>query len=169
MKALTLAVLGALATLTGCATPYQEMGALGGVRASRITDDTVQITAAGNAYTDQDTIQRYALRRAAEETVNDGFDRFRISSDADRTRVGSATYGSASGNRYAVIGSAFTMPLVFPGQSLMIKMIKGPRPDPMPDGEFDAREVLAHLGGAPYGGTDHRNCHTGPDGKVVCT
>ena len=153
--------------LVGCATPYQEMGALGGVRAVRITDDTAQVTASGNAYTDPDTVQRYALRRAAEETVADGYDLFRISSDADRTSVGSASYGYATGGRYSVWGSAFSMPIVKPGQSLMIKMVKGPRPDPMPDGEFDAREVLAHLAGTPYGG-DHKSCQPGPDRKIKC-
>ena len=153
--------------LGACATPYQEMGALGGVRATRITDDTAQITASGNAYTDPDAIQRYALRRAAEETVSDGFDFFRIGTEADRTRVGSQSFAYATGNRYSLWGSGFTMPIVKPGESLMIKMSKGPKPDPMPDGMFDARDVLAHLAGTPYGGVGHKDCHQVGD-KVVC-
>jgi hypothetical protein len=162
-------VLGSAAlALAGCATPYQQMGPTGGVRATRITDDIAQVTASGNAYTDPDTVQRYALRRAAEETVADGFDLFRISADLDRSATGTASYGVASGNRYSVFGSGFTMPIVKPGQTLMIKMMKGPKPDPMPDGEFDAREVLSHLVGTPYGG-DRKSCRPGPDGKIVCT
>lgn len=147
----TIGGLAVALMLAGCATPYQEMGLLGGVKATRITDDTAQITAAGNAYTDADTIQQYALRRAAEETIADGFDLFRIASGADRTRTGSESFGSYSGNRWGVWGSSFSMPIIKPGQSLMIRMLKGPKPNPMPDGLFDAREVLAHLGGTPYG------------------
>ena len=54
----------------------------------RITEDTAQIRAIGNANTDPDTVERYALRRAAEETIQDGFDLFRIVRVADRTTGG---------------------------------------------------------------------------------
>ena len=153
--------------LCGCETPYQEMGLLGGVRATRITDDTAQITAAGNAYTDPDTIQRYALRKAAEETVADGFDLFRIEGSADRTRVGAETFGSAYGTRYGVFGSSFSAPVIKPGESITVRMLKGPRPDPMPDGEYDAREVLKYLV-AQDASSEHRKCAPDAAGKVVC-
>ena len=166
MQRAIVAALTALA-VSGCATPYQEMGALGGVQATRITNDTAQITARGNGYTDPDTIQRYALRRAAEETISDGFDLFHINSDLDRTRTGSESYGYATGNRYSVWGSSFTMPIIKPGETFIIKMFKGPAPNPMPDGLFDAHDVLAHLAGTPYGGADHKDCKT-VDGKVTC-
>jgi hypothetical protein len=145
------------------------MGVLGGVRATRITQDTAQITARGNAYTDPDTIQRYALRKAAEETIADGYDLFRIGSDADRTLNGSESIGYASGNRYSVWGSAFSMPIVKPGQTLLIKMYKGPAPSPMPDGLFDAREVLkfAEAAEATHASRDRKICRT-VDGKVQC-
>lgn len=143
------------------------MGLLGGVEAARITDDTVQIRAQGNGYTDPDTIQRYALRKAAEETINDGFDLFRIDTSLDRTRVGSESFASASGDRYGGFASAFSMPIIKPGQSLMIRMLKGPRPDPMPDGEYDAREVLKYLVDST-GDADHRDCAPGTDGKIIC-
>jgi hypothetical protein len=45
-------------------------------------------------------------------------------------------------------------------------MYKGPKPDPMPDGMFDAHEVQAYLEGDPYGG--HKDCKPGPDGKIIC-
>jgi len=161
-----VAAVGVSLMLSACATPYQEMGALGGVKATRISGDTAQITARGNAYTDPDTIQRYALRRAAEETVADGFDLFRISTDLDRTQAGSQSFGYATGGRYSAFGSAFTMPIVKPGQTLLIRMYKGPKPDPMPDGMFDAREVQTYLAGTPYG--VRKDCKPGADGKIVC-
>lgn len=157
----------ALAALTACATPYQPMGLLGGVTATRIADDTAQIRASGNAYTDPDLIQRYALRRAAEETIADGYDLFRIENVSDRTTVGSETYGSATGTRYGVFGSAFSMPVIKPGQTLTIRMLRGEKPNPMPDNEYDAREVLRYLVDTT-GNADHRNCAPGPDGKIVC-
>src|SRR5580658_8637631 len=167
MFARALSLIAAAAILTACATPYQEMGAIGGVKAVRITNDTVQITAAGNAYTDADTIERYALRRAAEETVNDGFDLFRIANTADRTAVGSESFGSASSTKYGVFGSSFSMPVIKPGETLTIRMLRGPASKPLPDGEYDAREVLRFLAGTPCG-ADHRDCHPGPDGKITC-
>jgi hypothetical protein len=153
---------GCLFVLTACATPYQEMGLTGGVTSVRITGDTAQIIASGNAYTDADTIQRYALRKAAEETSRDGFDLFRIDATSDRSRTGSAAFGSASGTHYGVFASAFSVPIVKPGQSMMIKMLHGPAPDPLPDGEYDAHELLSYLASA-----DHKNC-TQDGGKVVC-
>lgn len=147
-----MALLCAAVCLSGCATPYQQMGFTGGVKATRITSDVALISARGNGFTDPDTIQTYALRRAAEETLNDGFDLFRIQTDEDRTTVGSQSFGSASRGRYSIIGSSYSMPIVKAGQSLMIRMSKGPRPDPMPDGLFDAHEIMAFMVGTPYGG-----------------
>ena len=151
-----------LLALAACETPYQETGLFGGVSAARISDDTAQIEANGNGYTDPATIQRYALRRAAEETLNDGFDLFQIETTEDVTRTGSESFGSASSTRYGVIASGFSMPIVKPGQVLMIRMLHGPAPDPLPEGEFDAHRVVDFLGK-----TDHRDCATVGD-KVVC-
>ncbi|MHB8529628.1 MAG: CC0125/CC1285 family lipoprotein [Caulobacteraceae bacterium] len=155
-----------MGALAACSTPYQQMGVLGGVNAVRITQDTAQITARGNAYTDPDVIQRYALRRAAEETINDGYDLFRIGGDTDRSLNGSQSFGFATGNRRSVFGSAFSMPVIKPGETLMIKMYKGPRPDPMPDGLFDAHEVL-RFAEAAAASKDHKDCAT-VDDKVQC-
>ncbi|HEY1750318.1 MAG TPA: hypothetical protein VGG29_03590 [Caulobacteraceae bacterium] len=145
MRCAAIIPISALLLLGACETPYTALGPNGGVRAYRITADTAQVTAAGNAYTDPDTVQRYALRRAAEETIDDGFDLFRIVETTDRTRSGETTFGSAIGGRYSVFGTGYTMPIVRPGESLTIKMMKGPRPDPMPDGLYDAHEVLKYL------------------------
>lgn len=144
--------------LAGCATPYQQMGFAGGVNASRITADTAQIVARGNSFTDEDTIQRYVLRRAAEETLADSFEFFRIGSDIDRTRVGSQSFGYATGGYRSAFGSAFSMPIIKPGQSLMIRMEHGPQPRPLPDGVFDAHEVLSYMVGTPYA---HAPCKAG--------
>lgn len=138
--------IGAALSVAGCSTTYQRLNLLGGVEAHRISEDAAQITARGNVLTDPDVIQRYVLRRAAEETVADGFDLFRVATDLDRTRalVGSFLYATAAGRSF--VEPAVSAAFVKPGETLIIKMSKGPRPNPMPDGEFDAHEVIKYLG-----------------------
>ena len=75
----------------------------------------------------------------------------------------------AFGGRYSW-AFGYSAPVVKPGQSLVIKMIKGPRPDPMPEDEYDAHELLQFMGASRSGGatSDHRNCNPGPDGRMIC-
>jgi hypothetical protein len=131
--------------LTACSTPYQDMGLLGGVKATQISHDTFQITARANWVTDPDTVQRYVLRKAAEVTVQAGYDFFRIGSEADRSQTSSfsTASGSIDGHHAWAIGSAFN--LTSPGSSVLITTIKGPIPSPLPAGMFDAHEVLTYL------------------------
>lgn len=153
----------ACSTVAACATPYQEMGFFGGVQASRIDETTVQISARGNAYTSAETISRYALRKAAEETIADGYDGFFIVSDQDRTRhstyyspgTATTTYsGTAMSTGYNTayvsgIGTtSYTPPQAYtfvkPGEAVMIKMFKGPKRSDAP-GVYDAHELLRFL------------------------
>lgn len=157
-----VAVAGALA---GCATPYQEMGFLGGVEGVRITGDTAQITARGNAYTPPEIIQRYALRKAAELTVNAGYDLFEIQGEQNQTRVGSTSTGYATGDWNSAFGVSTTTPIIKPGQTLMIRMSKGALPETRPAGLYDAHEVLAFLG--PDENGDKRDC-VNVGGKIEC-
>lgn len=128
--------------LAGCATPYQEMGFLGGVQATQVTQDTFQIAARGNAYTGADTIQRYALRKAAETTVAAGYDLFMLGDRQDRTRRATVISGDASDGSF----SGFAQTLVKPGETVLVKMFKGAKPADAPANLFDARDVLKYLG-----------------------
>ena len=144
---------------TGCATPYQENGLLGGVHATRIDDTTVQIAARGNAFTDPDTIGRYVMRKAAEETVADGFDLFLLVSSADRTTQGTiVTDGSATTNttffgQNATSRTTYSAPQVIryvkPGETVTIKMYKGSKPANAPANLYEARDVLKYLAPTP--------------------
>lgn len=150
-----------IAGLSGCATKYQEMGMTGGVSAMQITSDTAQITARGNGYTDPDVIQRFAIRKAAETTLAASFDTFEVVSSLDRSRHG--TEGSAYGNRNYLFGS--TWQTLKPGETFMIKMRKGPKPDDAPPTWYDAHEVLNFLGRSDT--KDARDCSE-KNGKVEC-
>jgi hypothetical protein len=144
MNKSVFSVIGLL-VLGACATPYQEMTFQGGVEGHRITADTAQIIARGNSLTDPDKIQRYVLRRAAEETLQDGFDVFQIVENHDRTRTGEYRSGYATGNRrFAWIGG-FSAPVVAPGEALVIHMTKGPKPNPTPEGVYDAHEIMQFM------------------------
>lgn len=136
--------------LASCATPYQEMGFLGGVQAVQITHDTFQITARGNGYTDPDTIQRFALRKAAETTLANGYDYFAVGGEADRSRSSMVTSGYASGGRGWASGFSTTSNIFKPGQTVLIKAFKGKLPEPAPAGMFDAHELMKYLGTGTY-------------------
>lgn len=145
-----MTALAACLALAGCATPYQEMGALGGVEAHRIADDTLQVLARGNAYTDPATIQRYALRKAAEATIQAGYDYFAIVGDQDASRRGQVYSGGATGGwRTAwLFGTSWEM--IKPGATVIVKMMRAPAPDPLPANVYDARKSLAYLSGGDY-------------------
>ncbi len=167
--------IAASLALVGC-TPYQEMsgvkGLLGGVQAHRIDESTVQILARGNAFTDTDTITRYTLRKAAEETVADGYDGFYIVSDQDRSRHQTISRtdisGTANGSTFIngtatgfgntalfngtansttfLSGTATTTAynIIKPGETITIKMFRGPKPSNAP-GVYDAHELLRYM------------------------
>ncbi|MDR3508014.1 MAG: hypothetical protein P4L64_08975 [Caulobacteraceae bacterium] len=80
---LTLAAIAGLGlSLAACetATPYQPLhpGAeqSGGYTEIRIEPDRWKVTFRGNSMTSRDTVETYLLYRAAELTVNQGFDWF---------------------------------------------------------------------------------------------
>ena len=77
--------------ISACATPYGEMGLMGGVSAQRIDETTFEVSARGNGFTDQETISHFVLRKAAEETVADGYDLFMIVDSRDRSHFSTFT------------------------------------------------------------------------------
>jgi hypothetical protein len=118
------------------------MGHLGGVEATQVTSDTFQISARGNAYTGADTIQRYALRKAAETTISAGFDYFIIGDDRDRSASGATTRSFASVSGGTARGFGMTEAWLKPGQTLLVRMFKGSPPAERPINLYDARDVL---------------------------
>ncbi|HUO21950.1 MAG TPA: hypothetical protein VMU59_05480 [Caulobacteraceae bacterium] len=79
----TLAAVGMLGgALAACetATPYQPLApgnaSQGGYAETKLNDDVWRVTFSGNSLTSRDTVERYLLYRAAELTVNQGFDWF---------------------------------------------------------------------------------------------
>ena len=166
MKRFSMVGLGALGlVLCACATPYGEMGLLGGVSATQIDANTLQIAARGNAYIGSDTIQRYVLLRAAEETAQRGFDLFLIVSSKDATQSGTfyspGSSTSSTTGQVTNFGGGFTnlnattqttyspgaaIPFVFPGEDVLVKMFKGEKPVDAPPNLYKASEVIQYVG-----------------------
>ena len=145
--------------LAACATPYGKYGLLGGYTDSRIDANTFAISVDNNGFTSQQTTSMHALYRAAELTVENGFDYFVIASGASTpSSMAMAMPGSStSSTTFNTFGSSATattttryapmtvIPVVFPNSALVIKSFKGQKPGDHPSA-YDAREVMKYLG-----------------------
>ncbi|MGE0741638.1 MAG: hypothetical protein AB7O98_09870 [Hyphomonadaceae bacterium] len=78
MRTLLLAAAAGLLAACATATPYQSAGPAGayGFSEQRIESNRMRITFSGNSLTDRDTVETYLLYRAAEVTLENGFDYF---------------------------------------------------------------------------------------------
>lgn len=83
-KALAAALIASSAMLAACAsgpTPYQPGAADSGDRGyaeSKIENDRYRISFKGNSMTDRETVENYLLYRAAELTLQNGYDVFTV-------------------------------------------------------------------------------------------
>ena len=77
---------------------------------SRSKRDRFRVSFAGNSFTSRETVERYLLFRAAELTVQNGFDHFiLVDRDTDkqtRTYTTPGGFGGASAARTAAMGLA---------------------------------------------------------------
>lgn len=171
-----LAPLAALA-LFACAspTPYQPLGtrgtgASGGYASQQIEQNRFRVSFSGNQLTSRERVENYLLFRAAELTVQNGYDGFTVvrrDTDRDvRTRVRPDPFGPGPFGYWAPYWSYYG-PYGWRGwdpwyrqpfftstvdvdtveryeATAEIVMFRGARSDdPM---SFDARQVMAHLG-----------------------
>ena len=157
MKKIFSVVLAAL--LSACATPYGKYGISGGYSDSRIDENTFSVSVDTNGFTNQQTTSMHALYRAAELTVENGFDFFLIASKANNpTSMAMAMPGSSTSNTtvntYGATAYARTtttyaptmvVPMVFPNSTIIVKSFKGTKPEGTPNA-YDARAVMKYLG-----------------------
>ncbi|MEO1039075.1 MAG: hypothetical protein AAFX09_05970 [Pseudomonadota bacterium] len=82
MRTMIIAFSTALLALAACAepTPYQPIGDGGryGFDQIRIEDDRYRVSFSGNSLTDRETVELFLLYRAAELTLERGYDHFRV-------------------------------------------------------------------------------------------
>lgn len=147
---LLASVLGACAT----ATPYQPIHDNYGYSEQKLENNRYRVWFAGNSRTPRETVENYVLYRAAEITLDNGYDYFVMSdrsTEGDRDRsngmhvgIGGFSFGSHSGISLGV-GSIFGGGgSNFYGQA-DIALMKGKKPSNDP-AAFDAHEIKANLG-----------------------
>jgi hypothetical protein len=164
MKRLVLTALG-LAALTACASPAtyapQTSPRGQGFSEQRIENDRVRVTFRGAG--SDNLINDYALLRAADLTLHEGYDWFHVVGRSQESAgyssgphmsvgVGGTNYGGHRGHGSAVgvgIGTGFDLgPGPMRTVTLEVKFGKGPRPDDRD--AYDARSVSqsirAHMG-----------------------
>lgn len=100
-KAIIFLLLSASALIfTGCATSYHSERFIGGGYSETLMGpDAYIVTFKGNGYTSHEKAVRYALKRASELTLENGYKYFSISSSVDHSKqvAYSNTFENASG------------------------------------------------------------------------
>jgi hypothetical protein len=137
----------------GTATPFKPADDGFGYAEQRVERDRYRVAFQGNSLTPRDAVETYALYRAAELTVQSGYDYFVI---ADRgTDRSTRYYGSTTGvgpawsdsgfGGFATFGVTDLTPIEDYAATLDVKLYEGVKPADDPNA-YDAREVLRNLG-----------------------
>ncbi len=86
--------------LSGCATGYQPDGYTGGFSEVQFDENVFEIRFSGNAMVGANTARDYAMLRAAEVTLENGYEYFVVLGEEDRTAVSTHTSGGSSTTTY---------------------------------------------------------------------
>ncbi len=86
-----LLIVVALTALWGCATSYKSKGFTGGFSELQLAPDVFRVTFNGNAYTSGERAQDFAMLRAAELALQNGFGYFAIVDAHNTVRTESFT------------------------------------------------------------------------------
>jgi hypothetical protein len=153
-----LAFGGALALAAcGTPTPYQPAADGHGYAEQPIEDDRYRVTFSGNSLTPRETVENYLLYRAAEVTVERGYDHFVVvEKDTERSTTYRSTVSGFGGHQgihgfhhgrhrgFGGFASGTTWPRDRYTGFANIVMREGETPEDAPDA-YDAREVLKRL------------------------
>lgn len=156
LRVASVLVIGSLGiSACGTATPYQAAVDGKGYAEQAIEEDRFRVTFAGNTLTPRETTENYLLHRAAEVTLQRGFDHFVIvDRDTERTtRFISTTDGFGGFGRFRGFHrgfgvGGFTTTTTRPRSSYAAYANIVMRDGDKPAGDvnaYDARDVLAQL------------------------
>ena len=159
LRSLTLTSLALALTACATATPYQPIKNGVGYAEQRLESNRYKVTFAGNSSTPRQTVENYLLYRAAEVTLNNGYDWFLIAdrqTRADPARSGngvSSGVGIGVGGGSGGFGTGVSIGLgtllggnrdaAYDAQADIL-VFKNPKPADKLNG-FDAREVRNNL------------------------
>ena len=145
---LALSLCIGVAVLAGCVTPtlYQPMESYGfiiergmeGYEDIQVDKNTYRVNFQGNSATNKERVERYAIYRCAELTMEKGYDYFVVISESSATEVSSSSSsGYVSKRSYVDVSSSFSV-------QKTIKLYKGVKPDDALHA-YTASEVLANF------------------------
>lgn len=136
------AVLLAALLCAGCATKYQPEGLTGGYSELQLSQDTYRISVAGNGYTSTRRAEEIALLRAAELTLEKGFERFIVGSGGVRQEYAGRTDVQATrvGNSVIVTGGD---DIHKPSGTIVIRFVA--KADPAFPAAMDAKLIQSQL------------------------
>lgn len=100
-KALRTVAIPFTLILASCGTSYHSAGLGGGYSEIVTSTDSFLVTFKGNGYTSDEKVLKYALQRASELTLQNGYRYFAVLSSMDQTR-----FAGHSNTRENVPGSA---------------------------------------------------------------
>jgi len=130
--------------VTGClSTEYQAQGFSGGYSDQMTGPNTATVDFKGNGFTQATVARKFAMRRAAELTLQMGFDYFLVENANNSTKQ----VKMGSNIRCNTIGYSTTCndygggTIEKPGSSLDIRMYKGKTPNQT--GHYDARYLIS--------------------------
>ena len=140
--------------LAGCATatPYQPMQNGAGYADQKVESNRHRVSFAGNTSTPKETVENYVLYRAAEITLDSGYDYFLVadgSTERAPDRSSGITFGiggygfGRSGVGIGVGTSTDPRTKEYQGQ-VDVLLMRGKKPADNP-AAYDAREVKANL------------------------
>jgi len=138
-----LGIVGlACLVLAGCATKYQEKGFTGGYEELQLSADTFRISVSGNGYTSTTRAENIAMLRAADLTMQRGYERFVIlSGNVSQQYAGSTDVTiNRVGNTLVASGGE---EIRKPGGSITVRLIA--KSDPGFATALDARMIAAQL------------------------
>jgi len=154
LRILALLPVAVLVAACATATPYKRMEDGTGYGDQKLEDNRYRVWFAGNSRTPRETVEDYVLYRAAEITLENGYDYFVLSdrqTDADTYTSSGISLGIGGirfGGRSAIsLGTGIGIPLgrdaEYYGQA-EVTLMKGKKP-PQDLAAYDARQVKNQL------------------------
>ncbi len=98
----TVFLLIIVALLSGCSTPYQRLGLLGGYEDGHIKDNIYYVNVQVNGVTSQETAAQYLHRRAKEVCLENGYQEYKVYGERNTSSTGIA--GGVSIRRPGIAG-----------------------------------------------------------------
>lgn len=129
MKNIFLLLISSI-LLTSCATGYHSYGFSGGYKEKSLSSDTMLITYEGNGFSSSETAYHYAMKRAAEVTLQRGYHYFEVLSHRNFVET-KTTYTSVT---------PYGMHANFPNAEITIKFLAAPSPK-----SYDAKKVFSQV------------------------